>query len=447
MAADSSAAPAVPAAPVAGKLPRAFHRLWAAGAASSLGDGVYLAALPLLAARLTQDPVMLGLVSSAALLPWFFFGLIGGALVDRWDRRRTMWLTDLGRAALLVIPCVAVAGHLLSVPLLIAVALLLGTGQVFFDSAASAYLPQLLDRDVTLLQRAGARQQGATTLCADFAGPPLGGLLFSLGRALPFGLDALSFLASSLLIRSIPQGSQGAGSGSGAGAGVGVAAAVAAPARRSIWAEAKVGAGYLLRHRLLLGLALRPAIGNVAFVGADAVLVLYAHHTLHLGDRGYGLLLVCQATGGLLGTVLAGRLGALLGTGGALTATALLEGAALIGFGLCGGPIPAGLALAGLGAAMGATMVLAPAIGQALIPLDLAGRVGAARRLLTLGAAPLGALLGGWLASSAGLQAPFLVGGVMLAATSLVTLTVATNRRIEEALAAAKAEREAAEEG
>jgi MFS family permease len=431
---------AAPTAP-AGKLPRAFHRLWAAGAASSLGDGVYLAALPLLAARLTQDPVLLGLVSSAALLPWLIFGLIGGALVDRWDRRRTMWLTDLGRAALLAVPCLAVAGNLVSIPLLIGIALLLGTGQVFFDSAASAYLPQLLERDITLLQRAGARQQGATTLCADFAGPPLGGLLFSLGRALPFGLDALSFLASSLLIRSIPRAD---GQGAGRAAAGGTAAGGAAGSeRRSIWVEAKAGAGYLLRNRLLLGLALRPAIGNVAFVGADAVLVLYAHHTLHLGDRGYGLLLVCQATGGLLGTALAGRLGALLGTGGALTATALLEGAALIGFGLCGGPVPAALALAGLGAAMGATMVLAPAIGQALIPLALAGRVGAARRLLTLGAAPVGALLGGWLADSLGLQAPFLVGGLMLAATSLVTLTVATNSRIERALAAAEAERAA----
>lgn len=96
------------------------------------------------------------MVASAALLPWLFFGLIGGALVDRWDRRRTMWITDLLRAVLLAIPALAAVLHLLSIPLLVAVAFLLGTGQIFFDSAGSAYLPQLLGRDLELLQQANS---------------------------------------------------------------------------------------------------------------------------------------------------------------------------------------------------------------------------------------------------------------------------------------------------
>lgn len=389
--AEPVASPGSPAA--APKLPPAFHRLWAASASSSLGDGVYYAALPLLAATMTHDPVLLGLVTSAALLPWFFFGLLGGALVDRWDRRRTMWLTDLARAVLLAVPVAAAVLHRLSIPLLIAVAFLLGIGQILFDTAGSAYLPQLLRRDMTLLQQANARQQGTTTVFADFAGPPAGSLLFTLGRAFPFGLDALSFLASSLLIRSLPGGDS---------------TARPAPVREktadgpSLWREARAGVGCLVRHKVLLGLALRPAIGNLAFVGADAVLVLFAHQLLHLGDFGFGLLLASQAVGGLLGAALAGRLGSLLGTGGALTATALLEGAALLGFGLSGNPFLGGAALALLGAAMAATMVLGPSVGQALIPAELAGRVGAARRLLSVGAAPLGALLGGWLARSEG---------------------------------------------
>lgn len=75
-------------------MPKAFRRVWLASGVSSFGDGVYLTALPLLAASLTRDPVLLSAVSAAALLPWLLFGLIGGALVDRWDRRRTMWVTD-----------------------------------------------------------------------------------------------------------------------------------------------------------------------------------------------------------------------------------------------------------------------------------------------------------------------------------------------------------------
>ncbi|GAA1229865.1 hypothetical protein GCM10009665_20380 [Kitasatospora nipponensis] len=433
----TTTAPAPTPTPAA-TLPAAFHRLWAASTVSSLGDGVYFAALPLLAATLTRDPLTLALVTSAALLPWLLFGLHGGALVDRWNHRRTMWLTDLARAVLLAIPAVAAAVGLLSIPLLIAVAFLLGIGQILFDTAGSAYLPQLLDRDLTLLQRANARTMGARTVAADFAGPPLGSALFVLARALPFGLDALSFLASSLLVRTLP-GEPGATRGAARqeareeqGETVGPA-----PAKPSLWAEAKVGAGYLLRDKVLLGLALRPAIGNLAFVGADAVLVLFAHQLLHLGDLGYGVLLASQAAGGLLGAALAGRLGGLLGTGGALTATALLEAAALVGLGCSGNPITAGLALALLGAAMAATMVLAPSVSQALIPAELAGRIGATRRLMAVGAAPIGAVLGGWLATGAGLRAPFLAGAVLLASTAVLSLTLASNRRIAEALAAA----------
>jgi MFS family permease len=410
--------------PARPKLPAAFHRLWAASAVSSLGDGVYLAALPLLAATLTHDPMALGLVTSAALLPWLFFGLIGGALVDRWDRRRTMWVTDLLRAGLLAIPALAALLHLLSVPLLVAIAFLLGTGQIFFDSAGSAYLPQLLGRDLELLQQANSRQMGARTVAADFAGPPAGSALFALARSLPFGLDALSFLASSLLIRTLPTQPP----------------AERKPQGPSLWAEAKAGAAFLFKDKVLLGMALRPAIGNVAFVGADAVLVLFAHQLLHLGDFAYGVLLAAQAVGGLTGAALAGRLGKLLGTGGALTATALLEAVALGGVGLSGNPYLAGLALALLGAAMAATMVLAPSVSQALIPVELGGRVGATRRLLAMGAAPIGALIGGGLANGFGLRAPFLVGGLMLASTALLSVTMASNKRIEEALAAAAGE-------
>ena len=82
-------------------LPATFHRIWAAGGVSGLGDCIYLSALPLLALTMTYDPVILGAMEACALLPWLFFGLIGGALVDRWDRRRTMRLADLFRFALL----------------------------------------------------------------------------------------------------------------------------------------------------------------------------------------------------------------------------------------------------------------------------------------------------------------------------------------------------------
>src|SRR3954468_6753717 len=86
------------------KLPTGFGRLWTAQTGSSLGDGGTHAALPLLALTLTRDPMALAVVAAAGTLPWLLFGVLGGALVDRWDRRRTMWVADAARAGLLAIP-------------------------------------------------------------------------------------------------------------------------------------------------------------------------------------------------------------------------------------------------------------------------------------------------------------------------------------------------------
>ena len=84
------------------KLPAAFHRIWAASTLSSLGDGVYYSALPLLALTLTRDSTVFGAMEAVTLLPWLLFGLIGGALVDRWDRRRTIDRKSVVRERVLV---------------------------------------------------------------------------------------------------------------------------------------------------------------------------------------------------------------------------------------------------------------------------------------------------------------------------------------------------------
>jgi MFS family permease len=414
---------------ITGGLPPAFSRLWAASGVSGLGDGVYMAALPLLAASLTHDPFTLSVVAATALLPWLMFGLLGGALVDRLDRRRTMFTVDAVRAVLLALPVAAAALGVLSIPLLIGVAFLLGTGQLLFDTAAQAYIPHLLDRDPAGLQAANSRLQGTTSATEGFVGPPAGSLLFALGRSVPFAVDALSFAVSAALIRTLPP-------------------APPAPraAKASLWSEARAGASYLFRNRLLLGMALRPAVGNIAFMAGEGVLVLFAHDRLHISSSGYGLLLAAQAVGGLLGSTLTGQVRARLGAGTALTCTAVVEAVALLGFGLSPNAVVAGLALAVLGAAMSITMVIGATLRQAIVPPELTGRVTAVTRLLAVSAAPLGAVLGGWLAGAEGLRAPFLAGSGLLLAMTAVTATLTTDRRVEAALAQARATSEETEE-
>ncbi|MBW1598382.1 MFS transporter [Streptomyces sp. JJ38] len=406
-------------------MPAAFHRVWAAAAVSSLGDGVYYAALPLLALTLTRDPTIFGIMEAVTLLPWLLFGLIGGALVDRWDRRRTMIIADLCRFALLVLALFALVGGFLNIGVLIAIGFLLGVGGVLFETASNAYLPELLDRDPESLQRANARLQGTQRALDGFVGPPVGSLLFSLSRIAPFVAEAVSFLVSSLLIRSLP-----------------VRPKKKAEPQSSLLKEAWTGASYLLHHRLLLGLALRPAIGNFAFCGVGAVLALFAHETLQLGSVGYGVFLTMEAVGGLTGAILAGWLSARLGTGATLTLTAIVEAVALFGIGMSANPYFAGAGFAVLGAAMATTMTLGPSVRQAIVPDELMGRVGAATRLTAMSAGPIGALAGGWLAHVAGLRAPFLVGSGVLVVMTLFAARLTSNKRINAALAEAARMRE-----
>jgi MFS family permease len=407
----------------AAKLPAGFGRLWTAQTVSSLGDGVTQAALPLLALTLTRDPMALAVVTAAGTLPWLLFGVLGGALVDRWDRRRTMWVTDAARAVLLAIPAAAAALDVLSIALLAAVAFLLALGGLFFDTAATVYLPDLLGRDPAQLERANTRLRGAQTAASGFAGPPAGSALLALGRWVPLLADAVSFAVSALLVRSLP-----------------AVPRPAAGARESLLRQARAGASYVFRDRVLLGLALRPAVGNVAFLAVETVLALFARERLGVSAFGFGLLLTAEAAGGLLGTGIASFLGRRLGTGTALTCTATIEGLAILGLASAPDPYVAGLALAVCGAGMGATMVLGPSLRQAIVPAHLMGRVASTSRMLALCAAPFGAFLGGWLAITYGLRTPLYAAAGLLLTMTAVTATMTSNRRIETALRSARPE-------
>jgi MFS family permease len=117
-----------------------------------------------------------------------------------------------------------------------------------------------------------------------------------------------------------------------------------------------------------------------------------------------------------------------------LTCTAAVEGVAILGLAAAPNPYMAGLALAACGAGMGATMVLGPSLRQAIVPAHLMGRVASTSRMLAMCAAPLGALLGGWLAATYDLRAPLYAAAGLLLAMTAVTATMTSNRRVEAAL-------------
>jgi MFS family permease len=401
-----------------------FARLWGAAGVSNFGDGVYATALPLLAATLTRDPLLVSLVSFAEWLPWLLFGLLSGALLDRWDRRRVMWTVDAARFAVVGGLAVAVLAGEASIALLGVVGFLLGTGQTLVDTGAHSILPTLVSRDPQRLQRANGRLVGTQVVTQELAGPPTGGFLFSLSAWVPFAVDAVSFAAGSALVASI-RGEFGP--------------TTTAPARRPTTLRSEIAEGlrWLAAHRVLRATAAMVTVVNLLASGGSAVMVLFAQERLGLDAVGFGLLFSGSAVGGVLGSLVAARVARAVGTGRVAVWTMVGSALAYLVFGLSSDPWLAGVMFGLVGFLTVIFNVILGSLRQALTPDRLLGRVISAFRLFGYGVVPLGSLLGGVLARWFGLRAPFVVAGVVIPIAAVLCLPAVNARTIAAARAAA----------
>lgn len=388
--------------PLGPGLPRNFRLLWGATTLSNLGDGLRLVALPLLATSVTDDPRLIAGVTVAERLPWLFFILPGGAWADRYDRRVLRMRLDMARAVVMAGLVAVILLDQVSIVALFVVAALLASAEAVVDSSSMAMVPATVDhRD---LERAAGRLGSTELAMNDLFGPPIGGLLFGLAIAIPFGLDALSF-AGAALVMAFMSGSYSSG---------------AAP-EPGVRMRSRVSGGFrwLWNRQLLRTLALiSTALGTASFIG-NAVFVIYARDILDLSDFGYGVLLVPGAVGGIVGSLVAPRFRrfslrvtlpcAVLGSG---IATWLIAATS--------SPIVAGLLSA---VSLGSIMVwnvLTLALRQRLIPNEMLGRVGASYRFLVYLGMPVGALVGGVIANHYGVRSALFVSGSALIALGLI---------------------------
>jgi len=382
----------------------ATGRLWSASTASALGDGLRRVALPLLAVHLSTDPRQVALVAAAGTVPRLVFGLPVGALVDRWDRRRTVWVVDLLRTLTVAVLAGAAAAGALSVALLVAVTFVLGTGEIFAESAALALVLQLVAS--FQLERANGRLQAGEVTAGQFAGQGLGGVLYAVALALPFALDAATFLLSAALVFTLRTPTR---------------RPLPAASLRRLPAETAEGLRWLAGHRLLAILCVLLAVLAAVSGAFWAVAALYAASILGLGPTGFGVLLAVGAAGSLAGSLLAEPLAARLGTAGAIRLAVALVTLAMAGLAATGSPLVAGALLVVNGIAVLVWNVVTVSLRQAIIPDRLLGRVGSAYLFIGLGAQPAGALGAGLLAHAAGLPAVFAVSAALLALTALAT--------------------------
>lgn len=376
-------------------LGRAFWRFWSAAALANVGDGIRLAAFPLLAASLTDSPVGVAAVVASQTLPWLVTGLLAGSLADRRGARTLIVGADVGRVLILATLVAAVAMGWASLPLVVLAAFLLGIGETLRDTAAQTAVPRLVPEP--LLERANGRLIAGEIVGNEFVGPPAGAALFVVGAALPFAANGASLALAVMLVLSLPLT-------------LAHPPAAAVPAART---GVRAGLRWLMRHRILRALTAVCAAVAAADSAWFAIFVLYARDNLQVGAVGFGGLLATGAAGGLLGSFVADRVIArqhhrsVLGWSLAVTAgvPALLVVAPHLW---------AAVAVVVITSASFAVLnVAAVSLRQRSVPGDLLGRVTAVGRTLSFSAAAVGALIGGALASSAGVEAPFLFSGAV----------------------------------
>lgn len=386
-----------------------FAKLWTASVLSNTADGVAKVALPLVAVRFTDSPLLLGALGMALSLPWLLFALPFGAVADRTDRRVAMLAangTRLTVAALLAIALLAGAG---SIWLLCLAALIIGTAEVLYDTAAQSILPQVVDRSA--LPRANARLHAGETVANQFVGPPLGGLLVGIVVALALGAPAALWVLAVVALIAVPGRYRPYRSGP----------------PTTLRADVAEGLRYLAGHRVLRTLALMTGSSNFATSALFAVFVLYAvgpGSAMGLTEFAYGILITATAVGSVAGSLFAAAVARRIGRAWSLAVGVVTVTGICVVPALTADPwlIGATFAIAGVGIML--WNVIAVSLRQQITPDAMLGRLNSCYRLLAWGTMPLGAFAGGAIGEAFGLKAAFLAAAVVAGLTGLGLLVV-----------------------
>jgi MFS family permease len=371
---------------------RSFLLLWAGQSVSLVGSQVTVVAVPLVAAlTLGAGPWGIGVVAACARLPYLVFGLPAGVWVDRLPRRVVAGVCALGQAVSLAVVPVAAGLGVLSVGLLAVVAAVAGTFAVFGDIAGLALVPMVVPRE--LLTRAqGVVEVGQAT--AQVAGPALGGWLvgaFTAAGAL--AADAVSFLVAAVTlvwVRVVERPQAGAG----------------------MWAGVRAVFG----HQGLRRVTLCTATHVFWFNAFTVVVVLHLVTALGLSAVRVGLTLSAGAVGGLLGALVAARLGERWGRRRTMVAAVLATGG---GQALVAVDQLVIVAVAVMWFALQVYNVHQVPVRYEVTPAELHGRVNATIRTAVWGTAPAGALAGGLLGDLVGPRATLVLSGLGAATACL----------------------------
>jgi len=377
-----------------GRLGSSFRWLLSASVVTNVGDGVALAAGPLLIASQTRDPLLVSMALLAQTLPQLLFGVVAGAIADRRDRRRIVIAVNAARAVVLAALAVTIVTGTVNIALILAVLFVLGSAETFADVGSSSLLPRLVRRED--LGIANARLQGAFLLTNQLLAPPIGAFLFAVGMALPFATNAACFALGALLVARIvlqPRDD-------------------AAPERppSGLRADMAEGLRWLIAHPPMRTLALTIFAFNVTFGAAWSVLVLYASDRLGMDEVGFGLLTTAMAVGGIVGTASYGRLERRFSLGDIMRVGLLIETGTHLVLALTTLPSVALATFVVFGAHAYVWGTTSTVVRQRAVPDALLGRVTGVYTVGVFAGIVVGTPIGGLLARTFGITAPFWFG-------------------------------------
>jgi MFS family permease len=381
-----------------------FLKLWTAETISQFGTQVSLLAVPLVAiVVLNATPFEVALLGTVEFLPFILFTLPAGAWVDRLRRRPILIIGDIGRAVSLLSIPVAHAMGVLSVPQLYVVGFVNGVLTVLFDVAYQSYLPSLVDRDQ--IADGNSKLEISRTI-AQSAGPAVGGGLIGWATA-PIAIiaDGISYLASAIFLMRIRRheptpdrhvDEHGA-------------------PRPGLRTEVAEGLRYVLGDRYLRAIAACTGSANLFSNIAFSTYLVYVVRELRLDPATIGVVLGLGNIAAIVGAVVSVRMGRTLGVGRTIVLAAFISGAAtlLVPVAPVDAPIPFLLAAGAIGG-FGSVVynVNQVSFRQAITPERMQGRMNATMRFIVWGTIPIGAILGGLLATSLGLVQAIWIGAI-----------------------------------
>ena len=375
-----------------------FSRIWSASLITNLVDGVLRLAAPLLAVSLTEDPILIGALSALGLLPWLFFAIPIGALVDRVDRRKALVIGNSLRAVIALFIAFAVSQDFINIWLLLISVFFFGICEVLVDTTSQAVLPQILDK--SNYERGNSRLQISEVIVSQFAGAPLSGLLYAISIALPFFFSTTGFILAGLLIllfpfeRAINVRKEGD----------------AGQAKLGLKGDIKFALNYLYQDKQIFSIVVITTLLGFFYSLSNAIAPLFILKELNVSPALFGVVLAIQGIGALAGSIAAPMVSKYLGRGKALAINVFFASLLVIFIGLS----PNAYFFVAVSVLVGFTIsvwnILLMSLYQSLIPPELYGRIHGARRTIVWGLMPIGALLGGVIARG-GLRLPFLIGG------------------------------------